>query len=212
MFKKLLRRILLYVAQTKIYTFCLKHIVPYIRFTTYYPSFDGYRFRKGYGVLRRGDIILCADNRKLTTKLIGGELTHAAICIGKDDYTTDFFETLDMTHEDCRRAHFFDICKESDRVVILRCDDWDRDYITKVVEKALFFHRNDVKYDYGFTLGVKALYCSELIYQSDVEKRLQVNLEDVAGLGIPYISPTGLFNSPNCQIVYDSDEVSYGKS
>jgi len=56
-------------------------------------------------------------------------------------------------------------------------------------------------------MGVKALYCSELVYQSDFERRLDVNLEDLAGLGRKYISPDGLYKAKNVRVVWDSDEV-----
>ena len=200
--KKLYRRGLLYVTQTKIFRWLLSSVVPYIRFTTYYPKFSGRQYRNAYHLLSLGDILLCSDNRKLTTKLIGGELTHAALCVGKGDLV--MWETLDMTHEDCRRGQFFDICKESDRVVILRCTDWDSAYISKVITKAQDFYDWGIQYDYSFKLGVKALYCSELVYEADVERRLKVKLDDVAGLGIPYISPTGLYNAENVKVIYDS--------
>ena len=45
---------------------------------------------------------------------------------------------------------------------------------------------------------------------SDFEKRLDISLEDLAGLGTPYISPTGLLRAKNCDVVWDSDaEVRY---
>jgi len=203
MLKKIYRRGVLYATQTRIYRWVLSSVIPYIRFTTYYPSFNGRQFSNSHSLLRAGDIILCADNNKLTTKLIGGELTHSALCIGEGNLV--LWETLDMTHEDCRRARFFDICKESDRVVILRCRDWDSKYISKVITKAQDFYDWGIKYDYSFQLGVKALYCSELIYESDVEKRLQVSLEDLAGLGRKYISPTGIYNAKNVDVIYDSN-------
>jgi len=204
MFRKTRRRALLYVTQTKVFKFILGHIIPFIRFTTYYPTFSGRQFRNGHSLLRPGDIILCADNHKLTTKLIGGELTHAALCVGKGDLV--MWETIDMTHEDCRRATFFDICKESDRVVIIRCRDWSSRYISEVITRAQNFYDWGIKYDYEFKLGVKALYCSELIYEADIGRHLQVKLDDVAGLGIPYISPTGLYNAANVDKIYDSND------
>ena len=109
-----------------------------------------------------------------------------------------------MSHENYRKSHFFDICKESDRVVILRCKDFDKEYITRMIKKALSFSK--AKYDSSFDLGIKALYCSELIYQADIEKRLKISLEDLAGIGQPYISPTGLYKSKNCSVVFDSND------
>ena len=203
MVKRIGRKALLYVTQTRIFCYLLRHVIPYIRFTTYYPSFSGRQFRNAYEKLQLGDIILCSDNRKLTTALIGGDFSHAALCVGKGKLV--MAETIEMTHEDCVRRHFFDICKESDRVVILRCKDWDSKYLSKVITKAQDFFDWGIKYDQSFQLGIKTLYCSELIYEADVERRLQVSLDDLAGLGIPYISPTGLYKAKNCVVIYDSN-------
>ena len=52
-------------------------------------------------------------------------------------------------------------------------------------------------YDIQFEFGIEALYCSELIYHADEERRLDVDLSDVANLGRKYLSPTGLFNGDN---------------
>jgi len=109
-----------------------------------------------------------------------------------------------MTHENYTRSHFFDLCMEADRVVILRCKDFDSDYIQKVIQKCLSFQ--NAVYDVHFTLGVKSLYCSELVFQSDFERRLKVDLSDLAGIGLPYISPTGLYQAENVEIVWDSDQ------
>jgi hypothetical protein len=92
------------------------------------------------------------------------------------------------------------MCKESDKLAIIRCKDWDPEYILKVIEKCKTFE--GCLYDNEFEFGVKALYCSELVYQSDFEKRLQVNLEDLAGIGRPYISPYGLFIAKNIEIIW----------
>jgi hypothetical protein len=184
---------------TNSYAWALKHVIPYIRFTTYYTDFPGKSFYSGYSVLKAGDIILTQDSKKLTGKLIPGEFAHAALCVSKNKK----WETSEMTHEDYRLSTFFDICKESDRVVIIRCPDWDKEYIKKVVAKCKSFE--GALYDAQFSLGVKALYCSELVYESDFEHRLTVNLEDLAGIGRPYISPDGLYKAQNASCVWDSD-------
>ena len=185
--------------RSNLYRWLLQSIIPYIRFTTYYPSLRGWKYQRGYNLLQPGDIILTVDRRKLTTVLIGGEFSHAAQCVGKNVE----WEISEMTHHDYTMSTFFDICKEADRVVILRCTDYDADYIQKVIERCK--ELRTAKYDQTFSLGVDFLYCSELNYQSDVERRLQVNLEDLAGIGRPYISPTGLYKAKNVQIVWDSD-------
>ena len=200
MFKKLLRRLYLKFTATKFFSYVILHIVPYIRFTTYYTSLRGWKYYRGHKLLQPGDIILTADKKKLTTVLIPGEVAHAALCVDKDAE----WEVSEMTHDNYSKSNFFDICKESDRVLILRCKDWDVNYTRQVIEKCKTFE--NATYDIAFNLGVKALYCSELVYESDFERRLDVSLDDLAGIGQLYISPTGLLQAKNCEIVWDSDE------
>ena len=182
------------------YNYMLKNVIPYIRFTTYYTSFRGWMYHLGYKLLKEGDIILTQDKKKLTTYAIGGEFAHAAQCVSKDGE----FEVAEMTHKDYTKSCFFDLCKEADRVVIIRCRDWDKEYTQKVIEECL--KHEDAVYDNKFKFGVGALYCSELIYLSDIEKRLDVSLEDLAGIGRPYISPFGLYNAKNIDVIWDSEK------
>lgn len=177
-------------------------IIPYIRLTTYYTSFEGWKYHRGYKLLKPGDIIVTKDAKKLTSFLIPGEWAHAALCVSKDEV----FEVAEMTHEDYRRSCFWDLTRESTSICIYRCKDWDEEYTKKVIEKCKSF--SDCKYDIEFKLGIKALYCSELVYQSDFEKRLKVSLDDVALIGVKYISPDGLANAKNVELVWDSDKES----
>ncbi len=194
------KKLILWMMRTKIYLWALKNVIPYIRFTTYYTSLRGWKYRRGYRILRPGHIILTLDKKKLTTLLIPGEFSHAALCVDKE---ADW-EISEMTHTDYTKSTFFDLCKEADRVVIMECKDWDVHYTRQVVAncKKMVF----AKYDIAFSMGVEALYCSELIYQADEERRLQVNLEDLAGIGQEYISPNGLYKAKNGKVLWDSDK------
>ena len=154
---------------------------------------------RGYKHLQPGDIILTNDAWKLTSFLIPGVWTHAALCVTKGSE----FEIAEMTHTDFTRSTFFDLCKESTRVAILRCPDWDTEYIPKVIQKCLSFGK--VKYDIMFSQGPEALYCSELIIESDCEHRLKASNEDIQGLGMLYVSPTGISLAENVIVVWDSD-------
>lgn len=186
---------------TKFYRYMLKHVIPYIRFTTYYTTLRGVKYHKLYRQLEPGDVLLTIDKKKLTTMLIPGEFTHAAMCVSLDEA----WEVSEMTHSDYTKSCFFDICKESDRVVIMRCK-WCEDLDTdKAIEKCKSFE--GAKYDVEFALGVEALYCSELVYQSYKDNLLGANLDDFVGLGRPYISPVGLFHADNLHIVVDSDKL-----
>ena len=198
-----MKKILVWFMNTDVYAWLLKHVIPYIRFTTYYTSLRGAKYQAGYKKLEPGHIILTIDNKKLTSLLIPGTFAHAALCLGKSN-GSDTYEVAEMTHTDYTKSYFFDICKEADRVVILKCDNWDEEYTQKVIDKCLEFE--DVTYDVKFDLGVKTLYCSELVFQSDFERRLDINLEDLAGLGRQYISPDGLYKAKNVKVVWDSDE------
>ena len=200
MFKKLLQ----WFTKTSVYSFIVLKIIPYIRFSTYYSDIRGWQYFRGHNLLQPGDIVLCIDRKKLTSVIIPGEISHAGFCVDKDAE----WEISEMTHDHYSKSNFFDFCKESDRVVIMRCRDFDENYIPKVIERCKSYE--DAKYDVDFSLGVKDLYCSELVYMSDFEKRLDISLEDLAGLGTPYISPTGLLRAKNCDVVWDSDaEVRY---
>ena len=191
---------------TSTYFWTLKHIVPYIRFSTYYPSLRGAKYQEGYALLKTGHIVLTNDSKKLTALLIPGIFAHAALCVrGSGD--ASHFEIAEMTHTDYTKSYFFDLCKEADHVVIIECVDFDAKYARKVAKKCAEFE--DAVYDVKFDFGVKALYCSELVYQADFEHRLDVNLEDLAGLGRDYISPTGLYKAKNIRVVWDSDKSNF---
>jgi len=114
------------------------------------------------------------------------------------------WEVSEMTHTDYTKSTFFDICKESDRIVILRCIDCTDEQKESAIKKCKSFV--GAEYDVEFDLGVRALYCSELIYQSYENNLLAANLDDLVGLNRPYISPTGLYKAKNLVPVIDSDD------
>jgi hypothetical protein len=196
-----MKRILVWLMNTDFWVWALKHVVPYIRFTMYYPSLRGAKYHEGYGRLKAGHILLTNDSKKLTSLLIPGEFSHAALCVDSP-WDAESYEIAEMTHTNYTKSYFFDLCKEADRVVILECADWDDAYVEEVTAKCREFE--GAAYDVKFELGVKTLYCSELVYQSDFEHRLQVNLEDLAGLGRKYLSPDGIYKAKNVRVVWDS--------
>lgn len=199
--KSLYRITINYIMHTKLYKFMLKHVIPYIRFTTYYTKLRGKKYHKLYSSLKSGDVILTIDKKKLTTLLIPGEFSHAAMCVSTDQN----WEVSEMTHDDYTKSTFFDICKESDRVVILR-PDLNQDAMEKAIQKCKSLE--GAEYDALFDLGVESLYCSELIYQSYENNSLESNLEDFVGLGRQYLSPTGLLHSKKLKLIIDSDLIS----
>lgn len=210
--------------KTKFYNTLVLKIIPYIRFSLYYTSIRGWKYYAGYQVLEPGDIILGIDRNKLTTLLITGHLgkkastngqnifTHAAVCVDKGSN----WEISEMTHTNYTKSTFFDVCKEADRVVIIAATSFDPEYRKAIVEKCKSFQ--DSQYDTGFVLdsqqqtqgtGIVDLACSELAYESDFERRLGASLEDVAGIGRQYITPTGLFLAKNVIVKWDSDKEEY---
>lgn len=198
--KRAARYLILRMTKTTPYKWLLLDIFPYIRFTCYYTSFRGWKYVRGYRLLQPGDIILTNDRWKLTSLLVPGEWTHAALCVDKGSE----FEVAEMTHTNFTESTFFDLCKESTRVAILRCRDWNREYVSRVVAECLSY--KNVLYDVCFENDFAALYCSELIVASDVAHRLQASNEDVLGLGMPYVSPGGIWKAKNIDVIWDSDK------
>jgi hypothetical protein len=203
MLSKIYKKLVLWVMGTRLYYLLLKNVIPYIRFTTYYTSLRGWKYHMLYGFLEPGDIILTIDKKKLTTLLIPGEFSHAAMCISKNGE----WEVSEMTHTDYTKSCFFDICKESDRVLVLGVKNSTYEEIQEAIRKCKSF--SNAKYDVEFKLGVEALYCSELCYKSWGNDKLQASLEDLAGLGRPYISPTSLYKAKGVYIKIDSDDLKW---
>jgi len=209
-----MRKILMRLTNTRLYRYLLKRVLPFIRLSTQLNPIRGHQYHDGYNRLRPGHIILTVDKAKLTSLLIPGTMSHAALCVNKKPGGPEIAE---MTHTDFTYSDFFDLCKEGSRVVIMECVAWDTKYIEELIDAA--HSLKDSKYDMEFLLGVEALYCSELIYMADQVAsfrlgelpRLQVDLSDLVGLGQPYLSPDGLLFSKNCWCVWDSDAELAGK-
>ena len=194
----MMKRLILKLTETAPYRWLLLKVIPYIRFSMYYTSIRGWQYMDGYQRLNPGDIVLTNDKWKLTSLLIPGEWSHAALCVSKG---CDF-EIAEMTHTNFTKSTFFDLCHEATRVGIFRCVDWDYGYTLKVIRQCLSFA--SCEYDVSFEQGPEALYCSELVVESDLEHRLKVNNEDAMGLGMPYVSPTGISKATNIVKIWDS--------
>lgn len=217
-------KMLLWFMQTRLYKYLLLNVIPFVRFSMYYTRLRGNKYHEGWQLLQRGHIIVTVDEKKLTGMLIPGFMSHAALCVGKRDVSHEY-EIVEMTHTNFTYSDFFDICKESSHVMILNCEDWDKDYKERVILAAHSLH--NAKYDVEFELGVEALYCSELVLQADKiaykellkevdassaeDCKLKVDLSDLAGLGRPYLSPDGLLFAKNVRVVWDSDGNLAGK-
>jgi hypothetical protein len=210
--KQIKLHLVLFFMDSWLYKSVLQKIIPFIRFSLYYTSFRGWKYHKGYALLQPGDIVLSVDTNKATSAIIskataaeGGRkraLVHAGLCISKDGK----FEIAEMTHNNYTHSCFFDFCKEAERVVIIRCNEFTPEYIEKIlIPKATSDKFKAAKYNWAFRWTSEDLYCSQLIYRADAAHKMDVDIGDLIGLGVPYISPEGLYNMKNGTKVWDSD-------
>lgn len=209
------RKFILWLLQTKFWSFIILKVLPYVRFSTYYTRFAGRDFVEGYDKLKPGQFIICLDDKKATSFLIPGFSSHAAYVVNHCQKKNNLeYEVAEMTHDHFRKSYFFTVCKEATRVLLCECRDWDD--MDRAIMCAKINEFENAKYDVSLSLGVNALYCSELIYQLDImaakyrdEKatvgKMKVDLSDLAGIGRQYISPDGLLFAYNTRVVWDSD-------
>lgn len=189
---------LIRMTKTTPYRWLILDVFPYIRFTCYYTSFKGWMYKRGYDRLEPGQFLLTNDRWKLTSLLVPGEWTHAAFCVAKGTE----FDIAEMTHTNFTHSTFFDICKEATRVSINDCYDWDDNYKDMMIQKCLTFE--NVKYDVSFESGIVLLYCSEMVGALDEGNKLEASYDDLLGLGMPYLSPTGLWRAKKRWLNWDS--------
>lgn len=218
--KKLWYSILFWITGTKPYLWAMKNLFPYIRFSLYYALPEnkkypqwGYLEKSAREILKKGDIIFTIDNTKFSSKIIGSATadlgdekpyflpSHVAICVNTDST----FEIAEMTHLDYTESTLEDVTRQSTRTVIVRCTDWDEEYINNFVIPTAKSHKGK-KYDDRFQMGEDSLACSELIYFSDPERKLDVDLTPVIG-ETPYITPVGIMLAKNIEIIWDSNKV-----
>lgn len=176
---------------TRFYKFLLKYVIPEITF--FHATGPSYFFKEQLRKeMRAGDVLLSKSSFHLTNLLIGGKFSHASIVIAPD-------KIAEMTANDFDVVNVDKFCKGTTRVALLRLKIEDEKYGQEMAIKALDFA--DREYDVQFKLGVEALYCSELCYQSDFERRFKADLSDLEGLGTPYISPYGLYTAEGLKVV-----------
>jgi hypothetical protein len=181
---------------TRIYLWVVRDILSWIRISCNHTRLTGQKYREGYKLLKPGQIILSTDESRISSFLTPGDLDHAALCVGKG--TT--YEVGEMTHLGYTKSTFFDICHTSDRVVLLECYDWDKEYVKKVIKKCKSLV--GTLYDFQFQSGNMTLYCSELPAICDVENRLGIPIYREAY----YILPRDYYNHPRIRVIWDSDK------
>ena len=204
------------------YTKFMKDYLPKIRFSLYYSLPSNERFHNWGPLLndlqskiKAGDIILTIDEKKLTSLIIGKATAsfskdksedsfvpgHAALVVA----TEGDYQVAEMTHLNFTKSTVSDVLYQSTRVVVLRCDAFDENYVQNVLVPTCNTFTDKV-YDQRFQQGIQELICSELVYFADKERRLDVNLDPVLGFN-PYISPVGLYKAKNCKVIWDSNKI-----
>lgn len=203
------RKILTFIMTREWYKHFMLRWVPFLRSPISREHISMAKIKEGLELCKLGDILVSVDETKLTA-LVPGVFSHAALVMGlltDENEKPSLVNVAEMNHNGFEVKRFGVFCSEATRVMILRCKDFDWDYAEAVAEEA-YRLGNQSEYDTSFSISsVKALYCSELIYHADTEKRLKVRLDDLLGLGRPYLSPDGLVKGENCEVVWDSQEV-----
>jgi len=193
------RRCLLTLRRGRVYTWLMWYVMPYARVSVCHTSMTTEKYLIASALIMDGDIILTTDNRALSTLCVPGDHTHAMLCLN----TADVPMCGQMTHDGYGEVSFAEACFHSSRVVILRCPMFDWEYIDVVVNKCRSFKGTAYDTDFSFQNGKS--YCSELIYQADVERRLNVVPSRAWGTGQPVVTPDDLAAS-NVIVIYDSDK------
>jgi hypothetical protein len=189
-----MRKILLFIMDSFPYQIFLRYILPKLRWP------KGLPWQVKFALIdrvKKGDILLASTKRSLGAKLIPGDWDHAAIYTDR----CPEFEIAEMVahgFNECSLKHFSDDC---DSICVLRpMRSWTPYYIKLFVDKCLSF--SGAEYDRKFSLGVKTLYCSEIVYHSDYQHRLDFNLKDIHALGTKYLSPDGIYKCTNLKVIY----------
>jgi len=192
-----MRRIVLFLMQTRAYRYLMRYVVPKIRFSTSYGHLTGKHYKHISDMIEPGDVIQVSDPWKLTGLLIPG-WDHSELVLDDEG------NSVGCHAEGLRYSLLFDTLKECKEVRILRCKDraWAE---FAALNGAELFERNKINpitYDLMFSLGVEALYCHELIMFC--YPMIRFDLSDAAGLGLPYLSALGIAENEAFQLVFDS--------
>jgi len=179
--------------RSRFYGFFLKYVIPEIKF--FHATGPNWITKDTLRQLMRpGDVILSKSKFHLTNVIIKGKFSHAGLVVKKG-------KIAEMKANDFDVVDIDSFTKHATRFALLRLKDWDHKYSREMVDRCMSFA--SAKYDKFFTLGVDALYCSELVYESDFDRRIKADLSDLVGMGQPYISPTGLYEAEGLTIIME---------
>lgn len=188
-----------FTMRTDLWEWLLRNIVRKIRFTWAYTSMTGRVYRKVARLVQPGDLLVTIDRARASSKGTPGEWAHGAIYIGPNgevaEMTGDGFQIVDLSM----------VCFHSDDIAVWRCRDWDDEYIHDVILPTCF-ELKGTEYDPAFSLepedGKQPLYCFELWWAVDKEKRLKLKHDTI--LGEPAITGESLTEAENAFCVFNS--------
>ena len=184
------------------YHWLARVILPRVRWRLKKPSLDSSVEVAGRVRAQAGDIVLTYKSGYLGSALTPGYWKHAAL-VTRGCEPGRSPQVAEMTAEGFGLIGWIEVC-QADRVAIFRCCEWDDNYKRTVVVPRCRSFRGKA-YDTAFKLGVASLYCSELVYEADTERRLDVDLSDLRGLGRQYVSPQDIAEAGNVVKVWDSE-------
>lgn len=104
--------------------------------------------------MRTGDVLLSLSRGKSSNAFIPGFWSHAALITG-------YSRVIEATGDGVECSHIYDFCQNKDFVALLRPN-----FLTDSEAKEAAFHAIRMRgkpYDYLFSNGVDAFYCSELV-------------------------------------------------
>lgn len=162
-------------------------------------------FKQLEDIIQPGMCILVRDPLKLSHILIGGHWSHAAICVRKL-YVNDVWQMKiigEMGHSNYQELDLKEMLGYSQSVCVIKPKLSTPEYLNSMAARAQILGHVSRQYDQLFELGEESLYCSELVYMADDVHLYDASLEDLAGLGKPYISPDGLYKSNNSEVVFE---------
>lgn len=185
---------------TRPYRYFLRYILP--EWKLLHAPGPGYPTKEAIRKsMQPGDVMLSKSSYAFTNWIIGGKFSHAAVVTHLPDNLHGGFLIAEMTNKDFDLVTVNEFCEGCTRIALLRLNDLSGLYGRLMSDKALSLSAS--RYDVEFTLGITSLYCSELAYQSDFERRMQADLSDLVGLDRPYLSPDGIYDAKGLYALYE---------
>ena len=149
-----------------------------------------------------GVVISTRDSSKVTGLIIPSDLDHSAIIERWSEQLQDF-SIIHAVADGVQRGTLKELCTSCEGFVAHVGEDWDYDYRVSMVDRAV--QMLGKPYDGSFKFGVEELYCSEIIYLADFDKRCKYDTQDLAGLGQEYISPKGITEAVGMTKIFDNE-------